>query len=86
VSTRVPCFWAQSLKLARQCQRRGASSLSPLIIVAAAQGRLHGFRMFGTGDAEALSPARATGVNEPLHTVLLQTTGAAHQPSRASLV
>ena len=47
VSARVPRFCAQSLTLARQCHRRGASSLSPLIVVAAAQGRLHGFRMFG---------------------------------------
>jgi len=69
VSTRVPRFWAQSLTLARQCQRRGAGPLSPLIVVAAAQGRLHGLRMFGTGDAEALSPARATGGDEPLHTL-----------------
>jgi len=87
VSTRVPRFWAQSLTLARQCQRRGAGSLSPQIVVAAAQGRLHSLRMFGTGDAEARSQARATGGgDEPLHTAVFETTGAAHWPSRASLV
>ena len=61
VSARIPRFWARSLPLARQCQTRGASSLSPLIVVAAAQGRLQYLRMFGTRDAEALSPARAAG-------------------------